>query len=190
MCTDAQCVLQGKEVPNLTWPFCLMSSCPPIIIRVYCSLWAVGHPLGQQDGRAWSWNVSQGSAGVSSGAMKTRKQWQDIFKRMSNTNPIYVRKSPSAACTVVQQVVGTVTPASHLNTGSSPGCCTSGPAPVNAPEKTVEDGSGDWSPATHMGNSNGLPDSWFQPSPGLTTGIIWRVNQWMKDPPAFPSLSL
>lgn len=59
---------------------------------------------------------------------------------------------------------------------------------VNVP-KNVDDGSRTWAPAMHVGDQDGVPDSWIQPGPALTGTVFWGVNQRTDDLPV-PSLLL
>lgn len=69
----------------------------------------------------------------------------------------------------------------HLQHSWSPGCSTSNSALANAPGKSVEDGPSMWAPATHVGDSDGVPGSWLwtdpacplQPSGEWTRG--WKI---------------
>lgn len=48
--------------------------------------------------------------------------------------------------------------------------------------EVVDDGSGAWAPAIHLGDLNGVPSSMLWPWPALTVAHICQVYQQMEDP--------
>lgn len=46
---------------------------------------------------------------------------------------------------------------------------------VDVPEKATEDGASVWAHATHMGDSDGVPDSWLHPRSSTVNVAIWGV---------------
>lgn len=49
--------------------------------------------------------------------------------------------------------------------------------PDDVPERAADGGPGTWVPATHVGDQNGIPDSWLLPGPVPDVAGIWEVNQ-------------
>lgn len=44
--------------------------------------------------------------------------------------------------------------------------------PANMPGKAAEDGPSSWTPATHVGDSDGGPGSWLQAGPDLAIAAV------------------
>lgn len=52
---------------------------------------------------------------------------------------------------------------------------------ANAYMRVNSDGTSTWVPATHMGDPDWVPSSWFQPGPDLAVVSIWGVSQQIRD---------
>lgn len=62
--------------------------------------------------------------------------------------------------------------------------------PVNVPGKAKEDGATTTALATHAGDKDGVPVSWFLPGVAPAIVAIWGVHLWMEDVPLSHLLSL